>query len=86
MLRLTCQGTPNPNAAKFTLNRTVAAEGKTYRDGSSAEAEWAKALFRIVGITQVFTLNNFISITKTPEADWSVVGPQVERVLKQAFS
>ena len=84
-LEISIQGTPNPNAAKFTLNRTVAAEGKTYRDESGAEAEWARALFRIAGITQVFTLNNFISVTKTPEAEWSVVGPQVERVLKQAF-
>ena len=37
-LEISVQGTPNPNAAKFTLNREVAAQGTTYRDAASAEA------------------------------------------------
>ena len=84
-LEISIQGTPNPNAAKFTLNRTVSAQGKTYRDTASADAEWVKQLLGIVGVTQVFTLNSFISVNKTPEADWAVVGPQVEAVLRRVF-
>ena len=30
-LDISVGGTPNPNAAKFTLNRVVAAKGETYR-------------------------------------------------------
>jgi hypothetical protein len=37
------------------------------------------------GITQLFALNDFISITKTPEAEWNTITPQVERILRQAF-
>jgi hypothetical protein len=97
-LTITAQGTPNPNAAKFTLNRVVAAQGRTYRlpapptggaqagEASGAEAEWAKRLLGIAGITQVFALNNFVSITKTPEADWTVLGPEVERILRDTFA
>ena len=85
-LEIAAQGTPNPNATKFTLNRVVATQGKTYRDASSAEVEWVKRLLGIAGVTQVFALNNFISITKTPEADWTVIGPQIEQVLGQAFA
>ena len=35
-LEISVQGTPNPNAAKFTLNRAVAAQGTTYREADSA--------------------------------------------------
>ena len=85
-LEISVQGTPNPNAAKFTLNRAVAAQGKTYRDAASADMEWVNALFGIAGVTQVFVLNNFVSVNKAPHADWNVIGPQVERVLRGAFA
>ena len=85
-LEISMQGTPNPNAAKFTLNRAVAAQGTTYREAASAEAAWAKQLLGIAGVTQVFALNDFISVNKTAEADWNTIAPQVEQVLKQAFA
>ena len=85
-IEITTQGTPNPNAAKFTLNRIVAAQGKTYRDSSAADVEWAKQLLMIPGVTQVFAINNFVSVNKRPEADWNIIGPQVERILQQAFA
>ena len=84
-LTISAQGTPNPNAAKFTLNRTVATQGTTYRDAATADAPWAKQLLAIPGVTQVFAVNNFVSVTKRPEVDWNQVGPQVEGVLRQAF-
>ena len=83
---ISVQATPNPNAAKFTLNRVVAAHGTTYRDTASAEPAWAKQLLGVAGVTQVFAMKNFISITKAPEADWNVIGPQAEHILRQAFA
>jgi len=85
-IEITMQGTPNPNAAKFTLNRVVTAQGKTYRDSSAADVEWAKQLLMIPGVVQVFAINSFISVNKRPEADWNVIGPQVERVLRETFA
>ena len=84
-IEIAVQGTPNPNAAKFTLNRVVATQGKTYRDAASAEAAWAKKLLAVTGVTQVFAVSNFVSVTKRPEASWETIGPQVERILKEAF-
>ena len=84
-LEITVQSTPNPNAAKFTLNRVVSAQGRTYRDAASADAAWAQALLQIRGVTQVFAVNNFISVNKTTEADWQTIGPEVERVLRAAW-
>ena len=83
---ITMQGTPNPNAAKFTFNRVIAAQGTTYRDAASAREAWAQRLLGIVGVTQVFALNDFVSVSKTPEAEWRVIGPQIEQVLEQAFA
>ena len=96
-LEISVQGTPNPNAAKFTLNRVVAAQGTTYRppappnggaqagDAAFSQPAWARELLGLAGVTQVFTVNNFISVTKMPEADWNVLAPQVEAVLQRAF-
>ena len=86
MLEITGQLTPNPNAMKFTLNRVVSAQGKTYRDSAAAEVQWAKHLLAIEGIVQVFAVNNFVSVTKKPEADWQILGPQVEQALRQTFA
>ena len=96
-MEISVQGTPNPNAAKFTLNRVVAAQGTTYRlpaplpggaqagDAACIQPAWAGELLSLAGVTQVFTVNNFISVTKAPEADWNVLAPQVEAVLRRAF-
>jgi len=94
-LEISIQGTPNPQAAKFTLNRDVAARGTTYRRAPSAasatnaagegQPPWAAQLLELPGITQIFALNNFIAITKTPEAEWDTITPQAERILRQAF-
>ncbi len=84
-LEIVVQGTPNPHAAKFTLNRVVALQGATYRDAAAAGPDWARQLLAIPGVTQVFAINNFVSVNKTPEATWDVVAPAVERVLRSAF-
>lgn len=84
-LELSVQATPNPNAIKYTLNRVLSSQGKTYRDAAAADLEWAKRLLGIPGITQVFVLNNFISIMKQSAADWNDLGPQIERLLREAL-
>jgi len=85
-LEVIVEGTPNPNAVKFSLNRTVATKGETYRgDPATVTSPWAKALLSIPGVAQVFAVNNFLSVTKTPDADWDVIVPQAEEALKKAF-
>ena len=85
-LELIVQATPNPNAIKVTLNREVSAQGTTYHDAASAEAEWAKQLLSISGVTQVFSLHNFVSVNKSAGADWQVLESQIEQVLRRAFA
>ena len=84
-LEIAIQSTPNPNAAKFTLNRVIATQGTTYRTAAEAGTEWAKQLLAIPGVAQLFAVNNFISVTKTPEGDWNILAPQVEQLLRRVF-
>jgi hypothetical protein len=85
-LEIAMQGTPNPNAAKVTLNRVVAPQGQTFRDPAAAALPWAKQLLEIAGVTQVFAINNFITVTKAPDAEWAAIAPAVEQVITQAFA
>ena len=85
-LEISIQPTPNPNAAKFTLNRAVAAQGATYRQAAASIPEWAARILGIAGVTQVFALNTFITVNKTAEGDWNIIAPQVAQVLEQAFA
>ena len=86
-LHISVGATPNPNAAKLTLNRTVAVTGQTYRgDPSAVEAPWAKALLGIPGIVGVFGINNFISVNKTPESSWETILPQAQDALRRVWA
>ncbi len=85
-LTIVCTETPNPDALKLTLNRTVAQEGKTYRgDPAAADAPWARALLSIPGVIGVYGVNNFIAVNKSPEADWQEIVAQAEPALKAIY-
>lgn len=85
-LQILVGATPNPNAVKLTLNRTLASRGETYRgDPAGVSVPWAKALLAIPGVLGVYAVNNFVSINKAPEADWDTIVPQAEAGLRRAL-
>jgi hypothetical protein len=87
--RITFQPTPNPNAGKFTADRTIV-EASSSRSFFSAEQAAgdpaAAALFELDGVASVFMVADFVTVTKTPDTDWSDLIPRVidtlERVLE----
>ena len=80
--------TPNPNALKFTLNRTVAeGRSKTYAGPEAAEASpLARQLFQIEGVKSLFFLNNFITVTRQPGGDWAAISRQVEERIRAHYA
>jgi hypothetical protein len=72
VLAVQVHGTPNPNAAKFVLDRSVLGDdGRTFFDVESAEHDpLAARLFRIAGVRALFMVDNFITVTKADEASW----------------
>jgi len=78
------QPTPNPNALKFTLNRTVSPSAKTYTAASpTADSPLAQALLGIPNVQQVFFLNDFVTVTRTPEGSWDAIVPLAEAALRE---
>jgi len=80
------QGTPNPNAAKFVLGRSLLGdEGRTYFDADAAEGNpLAERLFEVDGVRAVFMVDNFITVTKTDGASWDdLVEPIREAIAEE---
>ena len=83
------QGTPNPNAAKFTVNRTLVQGGpsKSYFEPETAKDDpLAKALFAVDGVESLLIAEDFITVTKTESAEWDTLVPQIENAIKEALS
>lgn len=83
------QPTPNPNAGKFIVGRTVV-EGKSsrsfYNAGQAAADPVAAALFELDGVASIFMVEDFVTVTKEPSADWSELIPQVTSTLERTLS
>lgn len=81
MAKLRSSPTPNPNSLKFTLaNGTFIESGmETYNSAAEAtDHELGRRLFSIAGVTNVFILPEFLTITKEPDAHWDAMISDVE--------
>ncbi|TQF77171.1 NifU family protein [Elioraea sp. Yellowstone] len=81
------EDTPNPATLKFLPGRTVMAAGTADFPGPEAAAAspLARALFGLPEVTRVFLGADFITVTKTHDADWSLLKPQVLGVIMDHF-
>ena len=69
--------TPNPNAMKFTLDMTLADRIDTTR-GEGADTPFARAVLAVDGVASVFGVNDFVTVTREPDADWDPIVCAVE--------
>lgn len=77
--------TPNPETMKFVANKLLY-PGKSidFPDVESAKASpLANELFGFPFIRSVFIASNFVTLTKTPDTEWSDVIPAVRQFLKE---
>jgi NFU1 iron-sulfur cluster scaffold homolog, mitochondrial len=65
--------TPNPAVLKFLPGRELLAEGtREFRDSGEGDASpLAQALFDLTGVRRVFFAQEFLTVTKADDADWS---------------
>ena len=76
--------TPNPNAAKFVLDRPVSDQPISFFNAAAAEGHpLAKKLFAIEGVTSLLLLGDFITVNKAPQAQWKEITKSVKQVLAQ---
>src|SRR4028119_259039 len=72
--------TPNPATMKFLVNKLLINGSADYPTQASAEhSPFARELFKFNFVNGVFFASNFVTITKTEDADWS----DIEAILKE---
>ncbi|MEM6327902.1 MAG: NifU N-terminal domain-containing protein [Bacteroidota bacterium] len=77
--------TPNPNSLRFDVEGVTLTEARQLAFHSSREAEshaLASALFRIRGVESLLIIENWLTVTKHPAADWDLITTGVEATLR----
>jgi hypothetical protein len=80
--------TPNPNAGKFTVGRTLV-EGRSGLTFDSADAAAGDAvaarLMAEPGVRSVFMVADFVTVTKDDAASWAELAPRVQAALRETL-
>jgi Fe-S cluster biogenesis protein NfuA len=82
------ESTPNPNTLKFLPGRDVLGAGaKDFADRAAAEgaSPLAEAIFAVEEVTRVFLGEDFVSVTKSEDADWAHLKPFVLGAIMEHF-
>lgn len=76
--------TPNPNAMKFNVDGKLIEGGSRSFDSADAGSNdtLAKALFDLGKVTSVFYMPGFVTVNKSPEADWASLAPSIARTIE----
>ena len=79
--------TPNPATLKFLPGEAVMSSGTAdFRDVESAErSPLARRLFQVEGITGVFFGGDFVSVSKSDDADWQLLKPVILGLIMEHF-
>jgi hypothetical protein len=64
--------TPNPDALKFTLS-TRLADMINVSAADEAPSPFVAAVFAAPGVASVFGVNDFVTITRSPGAEWEPI-------------
>jgi len=83
-VKITIEGTPNPNAAKFVLDRPVPGPGgRSYFDADAAsEDPLASRLFALDGVRALLFVENFITVTKAEGVEWDALVRDVRTAIE----
>jgi len=78
--------TPNPNARKFVLKEPLTnGLARSFENADQAQRdELAKKLFAIPHVTNVFYVDNWITVTQDGEADWQALLREVATPIREA--
>jgi hypothetical protein len=74
--------TPNPDALKFNLD-VVLPSMLNVASAEEATDGVTRAIFAAPGVVNVFGVNDFITVTRTPGADWEPIIAAVEAAVAE---
>ena len=79
------QPTPNPNAAKFVLDKPIVQQPLSFFSAAAAKDNpIASSLFAISGVTSVLMLGDFVTVNKRADVKWNAITEKVQEVLRNA--
>lgn len=79
------ESTPNPATMKFLVNKLLLNGSVDYPTKESAETSpFAKELYKFNFVNGVFFASNFVTVTKTEDADWADIEPILKEFVKGA--
>jgi Scaffold protein Nfu/NifU N terminal len=70
--------TPNPDATKFTLDTTLPATFNMTSADAAVGNRFAEDVFAAGGVASVFGVNDFVTVTRQPGADWQPIVAAVQ--------
>jgi hypothetical protein len=82
MAKATPSPTPNPDALKFTLDITLP-EMINVTSKAEATTPFATAVFAAPGVANLFGVNDFVTVTREPGADWDPIVAAVQRAAEE---
>jgi hypothetical protein len=78
------QPTPNPNAAKFVLDREISERPVSFlTPAEGADHPLASQLFGIQGVASVLLLGDFVTINKSAGAEWKQIADKAKEILQK---
>jgi len=77
--------TPNPDALKFTLDVRLP-EMMNITSAAEAATPFAVAVFAAPGVANVFGVNDFVTVTREPGADWDPIIEAVQAAAKELLA
>lgn len=79
--------TPSPNTLKIVLDyKREDNKSKTYKTVDAAQPSFINQLLQIDGILSIFHVLDFISIDKSPKANWEQLLPQIKQLFDNEVS
>jgi hypothetical protein len=82
---VTISSTPNPNALKFSVGVDVG-EPKTFVAGQETDDPMATAILGLDGVTSIFMTADFVTLSKTPDADWGAIASNAQSIIESHFA
>lgn len=73
MATATPSTTPNPDATKFTLDVALPEMFNVADADEAAAIPFARDVFAAGGVASVFGVNDFVTVTRQPGADWEPI-------------
>ena len=65
--------TPNPDAMKFTLDTRLESMFNAMSAADAATIPFAADVFAAGGVGSLFGVNDFVTVTRQPGADWEPI-------------